>query len=230
MRIQVLQHVPFEEPAGIAEWAEARGHRVAITPLYDGALPPAPADYDWLAIMGGPMSVGDESEHSWLKPEKAAIRAGIDAGRTVVGVCLGAQLIAEVLGARVYPNREKEIGWMPIEMTEAGSKSELFGFLPPSIEVYHWHGDTFDLPPGAIHLARSLACVHQAFVYGGRVLGLQFHLESTPASVADIVRECAAEIVPATHVQSALRMLAASPEDYTRINRALFGILDRLPQ
>lgn len=230
MRIQVVKHVPFEGPAGIADWASARGHRVKLVSLYDGAPPPDPADHEWLVVMGGPMSVRDESQYAWLAPEKAAIRASIDAGRTVVGICLGAQLIAEVLGGSVYPNREKEIGWMPVELTDAARVSGLFGFLPPNLVVFQWHGETFDLPPGGIRLARSNACENQAFFYAGRVLGLQFHLESTPGSVADIVRECAGEILPAQHVQSAERMLAAGPEDYDRINQALFGILDRLPQ
>lgn len=230
MRIQVLQHVPFEGPAGIADWARARGHRLAIVHLYEGEPPPDPVHYDWLVVMGGPMSVGDETAHPWLVPEKSAIRQAIDAGRTVVGICLGAQLIAEVLGGRVYPNPEREIGWLPVELTEPGRTSTLFATVPPTIQVFHWHGDTFELPPHAVHLARSPACINQAYLWDGRVLGLQFHLESTPESVAALVRECADELVPGVHIQSAERMLAAVGEDYERINRILFDILDRLPQ
>ena len=148
----------------------------------------------------------------------------------MIGVCLGAQLIAEVLGGRVYRNPDKEIGWLPIQLTDAGRASPLFGFLPPSLTVFHWHGDTFELPAGAVHLARSAACAHQAFLYDGRVLGLQFHLESTPESVAGIVAACADEIVPAPYCQDAARMLAADAADFARINQALFGILDRLPR
>jgi GMP synthase-like glutamine amidotransferase len=229
MRIQCLQHVSFEGPWGIADWARARGHSLALTPLYAGALPPDPSAFDWLVIMGGPMGVADEAEHPWLVPEKAAIRAAIEAGKTLVGVCLGAQLLAEALGGRVYRNREKEIGWMPIELTEAGQASEVFGFLPRALTVFHWHGDTFDLPAGALHLARSAACANQAFLHGGRVLGLQFHLESTPVSVADIIAHCADELVSGAHVQRAEQMLAAGPDHYQRIQQALFGVLDRLP-
>jgi GMP synthase-like glutamine amidotransferase len=181
-------------------------------------------------VMGGPMGVGDESTYDWLAPEKAFIREAIGAGKTVVGVCLGAQLIAEVLGARVYRGPEKEIGWMPIQLTLGGRDSAVFGHLPPSIEVFHWHGDTFDLPAGATHLARSAVCEHQAFLWGERVLALQFHLESTPESVAAICRECADELVTAPHIQEAGQMLAAGPEVYARIGEALYGILDRLPQ
>jgi GMP synthase-like glutamine amidotransferase len=229
MHIQCLQHVPFEGPCGIGGWAAARGHRLAVTPLYAGVVPPRPADFDWLVVMGGPMGVGDEAQYPWLAAEKVLIREAIAAGKTVVGVCLGAQLIAEVLGGRVYRNREREIGWMPIQLTEAGRASPLFGFLPPVLPVFHWHGDTFDLPPGAVHLARSDACEHQAFLVGGRALGLQFHLESTAASVAGLCAECADELRPGPYVQTARQMLAVGPADYARLQDALFGILDRLP-
>ena len=229
MRIHCLMHVPFEGPYGIGDWAAARGHTLDLTPLYEGGQPPDPAQFDWLVIMGGPMSVGDEAEYPWLVVEKDLIRRAIAAGRTLVGVCLGAQLIAEVLGGRVYRNREKEIGWMPIEWTAAGQGSPVTGFLPPTLTAFHWHGDTFELPAGAVHLARSAACEHQAFLYDGRVLGLQFHLESTPESVAGICAGCADELVPGPYVQGAERILAATAQDYARLNAALFGILDRLP-
>lgn len=228
MHIQCLTHVPFEGPAGIADWAGARGHGIDVTPLHSGAPLPDPDRYHWLVVMGGPMGVGDESGHPWLADEKRAIREAVAAGKTVLGVCLGAQLIAEVLGGRVYRNAHPEIGWMPVELTPEGRESPLLGFLPQTLQVFHWHGDTFDLPPGAVHLARSAGCAHQAFSYADRVLGLQFHLESTPGSVADLVAHCADEIRPGPFVQGAASMLTASPEDYRRINGALFGILDRL--
>jgi GMP synthase-like glutamine amidotransferase len=147
----------------------------------------------------------------------------------VVGVCLGAQLVAEVLGGRVFRNLYKEIGWLPIELTEEGRRSPLFEGLPQRLDVFHWHGDTFDLPPGSVHLARSKGCAHQAFLYQGRVLGLQFHIESTPDSVQQIVKAGADELVPARYIQSAECILAATAEGYAHINQALFSILDRLP-
>lgn len=229
MRIHCLQHVPFEGPAGIADWAAAQGHPVAGTRLFEGADLPDQDEFDWLVVMGGPMGIHDEHNHPWLEEEKSFIRASINGGKTVVGICLGAQMIAHVLGARVFANAEKEIGWYPIELTDAGRGSDAFGFLPERFEVFHWHGDTFDLPSGAVHLAHSEGCRNQAYLYQGRVLGLQFHLESTPKSVRDIVAHCADEIAPAPYIQSAERMLAATGEDYRRINQALLGILDRLP-
>lgn len=229
MRIHVLQHVPFEGPAGIGDWALRKGHEVTITSLFQGADLPGQGEYDWLVVMGGPMGIHDQADYPWLAREKEYLRGAIAAGKTVVGICLGAQLIADALGARVYRNEHKEIGWFPIELTDKARASRLFNFLPHRFEVFHWHGDAFELPDGAVHLARSGGCEHQAFLFDQRVLGLQFHLESTQASVADLVANCADEIVPGEHVQDAERMLAAAKEDYVSINRALFGILDELP-
>ncbi len=229
MRISVLQHVPFEGPARIAHWARSRGHALQISHLYAGdALPHADA-FDRLVVMGGPMGVGDEATYSWMRPEKDCIADAIAAGRSVVGICLGAQFIAEVLGARVYRNPLKEIGWLPVRLSAAGREAELTAPLPPQLTVFHWHGDTFELPPGAVHLAESDGCAQQAFLFDGRVLGLQFHLESTPESVDAICTHCADEIVPATYVQDAARMRAATAADYAAINAALEGMLDRLP-
>ena len=230
MRIQVLQHVPFEGPAGIADWAAGRDHPLAIAHLYRDDPLPALDGFDRLVVMGGPMGIYDERDHPWLVPERAFLAAAIQAGKTIVGVCLGAQLLADVLGAPVVRNAHKEIGWLPIELTREALADPVFGPLSPGLRVYHWHGDTFPLPPGAVHLARSAGCEHQAFVYQGRVLGLQFHLETTPESLAALVRHCANEIVPGPYVQDAAIMLAAGPADYARINAALFGVLDRLPQ
>lgn len=229
MRMHVLTHVPFEGPAGIAAWAHARGHSLTQTLVSSGDGWPDLAGFDWLAVMGGPMGVQDTADYPWLVAEKRYIHDAIAAGKTVIGVCLGAQLIAAALGARVYRNPQKEIGWFPIEFTAAGQASAIVGHLAPRIQVFHWHGDTFDLPSGAVQLARSEVCEQQVFLYDGRVLGLQCHLESTPQSVADIVVHCADELRPAAFVQSAERLLATSAHDYAQLQDALFGILDRLP-
>jgi GMP synthase-like glutamine amidotransferase len=229
MRIRCLQHVPFEGPAAIADWAADRGHSLAITHLYRGDGPPSPDAFDRLVVLGGPMGVGDEAEHRWLPAEKELLRRSVDAGKSVVGICLGAQLLAEVLGGRVYRGAHKEIGWFPIELTDPALACPAFAGLPRRLEVFHWHGDTFDLPVGALHLAASEACVNQAFCYGDRVLGLQFHLESTPESVRAIMTNCADEIVPAAWVQDAERMLGVGNDAFAAINATLFVLLDRLP-
>lgn len=228
MRIHCLQHVPFEGPAAIGDWAALRGNAVTTTALFEDRALPEQGDFDWLVVMGGPMGIYDEAGHPWLVREKEFLREAIAGGKTIVGICLGAQLIADALGAKVYRNAHREIGWLPIELTEQGRASGLFDFLPHGFEAFHWHGDTFELPLGALHLARSAGCEHQAFLLERRVLGLQFHLESTPASVTALVSNCADEIVSAQYVQDAERMLAATEGDYVRVNQVLFGILDRL--
>jgi GMP synthase-like glutamine amidotransferase len=229
LRIQVLQHVPFEGPAAIGDWAADHGYPVAATHLYRGDPLPALDAFDRLVVMGGPMGIYDERDHPWLASEKAFLRQTIDAGKSIVGVCLGAQLLADALGSRVYRNAHREIGWFPIELTAEARSEAVFGPLAPGLKVYHWHGDTFDLPPGAVHLAYSAGCAQQAFLYGGRVLGLQCHLETTPASLAGLVAHCADEISPGPYVQDAATMLAAEPSDYARIHSAMSGLLDRLP-
>lgn len=149
--------------------------------------------------MGGPMGVHDEKKHPWLKAEKQFIENAIKSDKVVIGICLGAQLIADVLGAKVFPSQYKEIGWFPVHLTNEGKK--VLGDFPEDFTAFHWHGDTFDLPSGAKHLAGSVACKNQAFLYD-KVLGLQFHLESTEASVKALIDNCRQEIVPASHIQN----------------------------
>ena len=226
MRIQVLQHVAFEGPAAIGDWAEARGHDVETTHLYAGDGLPELDSFDFLVVMGGPMNIHDDDEHGWLANERDFTRAAIDEGKIVLGVCLGAQLIADALGASVYPARQKEIGWFQIALTDAAQDGLFIGFAP-RFSVFHWHGDTFDLPPGATHLARSGITKNQAFLWGDRVLALQFHLEATGESVAALAENCADEIAPGPWVQSAEQMLNVGRE-WNQVHRALYGVLDKL--
>ncbi len=226
MKLHYLQHVPFEGPTNIATWAQKRGWPITGTPLFDDAPLPKLSELDWLVVMGGPMSTADEKQYPWLIREKRFIEQAIAAGKVVVGVCLGAQLIAEVLGARVYPGPHKEIGWFDVQKTPDATES-LFSSLPDSFTAFHWHGDTFDLPSGCVHLAESQACKHQAFSYDHRVLGLQFHIESTPQSVAALVEHCSDELIDGPYVQSAKQMVDAT-EAHDQINQTLNTVLDTL--
>ena len=223
MRIHTLEHVPFEGPAAIGEWAQANGHSLSRTPVYaDGPLP-GPEDFDFLAVLGGPMSVHDESEHPWLMAEKALLRRAVESGKPMLGVCLGAQLFAEALGGEVTRNPEPEIGWLTVEATGTGAGCPLFQGMPDSFTAFHWHGDTFSIPPGAVHLARSQACANQAFSFENRILGVQFHLETTPDSMKLLIDNCADEIVDAPFVQDAERM--RSRVDYCDTIRPTLDIL-----
>jgi GMP synthase - Glutamine amidotransferase domain len=207
IRIHFLQHVPFEGPGYIAIWASQNNYPVSYTKLYEEAALPELNAFDWLVVMGGPMGVYDESIYPWLTSEKLFIRKAIESQKVVLGICLGSQLIAEVLGAKVYPNKKKEIGWFPILLTAEARRNNLFNSFPEEFTVMHWHGDTFDLPLGAKHLIQTEICPNQAFIYRNKVIGLQFHFEFIPESLEKIVENCKAELIPDDFIQSEKEIL-----------------------
>lgn len=227
MKLHYFQHVPFEGLGVIATWAHENNYQVAATRWYAHDPMPDIAAIDWLVVMGGPMGVYDEDQYPWLVEEKRCIEQAIAQRKVVIGICLGAQLIADVLGAHVYPHTQKEIGWFPIELTAAGQQSPLFGFLPRRFNVFHWHGDTFDLPEGAVHMARSDVCEHQLFVYEQRVIGIQFHLEMTRTGVEAIVQHCADELVDAPSIQQPAEILSHSATIAT-LNGQMHEFLSRV--
>lgn len=226
-RIHVFQHVPFETPGCILNWAMDLGYPVEYTRFYQGEGIPSPDSMDWLVIMGGPMSVHDTGLYPWLTGEKMAIAAAISAGKTVIGICLGSQLIADVLGCAVRKNREREIGWHRVFRIEDSTGGDLFDAVPDGAEVFHWHGETFDIPPGAVHGVSSDCCRNQAFLCGERVLGLQFHLEVTPHLLHEMIDNCRGELVPSEYVQDEERILAGA-RHIRESNSIMYTILDRL--
>ncbi len=193
MRLHYLQHVPFEDMATIEAWAKEKGHDISRTLLFEGETPPKPEDFDWLVIMGGPMNVYEDEKYPWLTEEKRFIKRAIEEGKIVLGICLGAQLIADILGGKVDKNDHREIGWHWVSLTPEGSNSEIFGVLPEKFVALQWHGDTFDLPPGAAWTAKSEACENQAFQHG-KAIGLQFHLEASMESIDDLIKNCSGEL------------------------------------
>lgn len=227
MNIHYLQHVPFEGLGSIEGWVRRGRHALSATRFYRGEPLPAVGGVDLLLVMGGPMNIYEEASYPWLVDEKRFIEQAIAAGRQVLGVCLGAQLVADVLGARVYANADKEIGWFKIETTAAASASKLFAAFPRRLEVFHWHGDTFDIPAGAVHVASSSGCANQAFVYDERVVGLQFHLETTPAGARQIIAHGAGELVEGRYIQTPQVMLADASR-FDAINRVMQDLLERL--
>lgn len=208
LRIQVFQHVPFEDIGCMAPWAESQGHALRYTRLFAGDLPPAPSDYDLLIVMGGPMGVHDEGRLPWLTAEKRALHRALEADKAVLGICLGAQLIADVLGAPVTRNRFPEIGWHAVELAAVAGRTWMAEAFPSAFPAFHWHGDTFGIPAGAVVLGSSAACVNQGFLYGERTLALQFHPEATEAGVEDLLRECGEELRPGPFVQDAAAIRA----------------------
>jgi GMP synthase-like glutamine amidotransferase len=175
-----IQHVPFEPPGMILDWAaEQHVDRKGIH-IYQGERLPAAADGDVVVVMGGPMGVRDEDDHPWLRREKAFILDVIQRQVPIIGVCLGAQLIAAVLGAKVVRCPYRERGFSPVQLTREAARSPLFENLPTTFSPLHWHNDTFTIPDGGVRLAGNDACMNQAFLGPGRVLALQFHLEATP--------------------------------------------------
>ncbi|UJF25158.1 hypothetical protein L0B52_03145 [Suttonella sp. R2A3] len=226
MRAHYFQHVPFEGLGSIEPWLTNAGYSISSTAFFGSGELPNLEDIDLLIIMGGPMSVNDEAEYPWLIKEKAFIKQAIAAGKSVLGICLGAQLIADAMGAAVYAGEHKEIGWFPIEASSANNPSVVQ--LPKQLNVFHWHGETFDLPKRAIRLASSAGCANQAFQIGRHVIGLQCHLETTPLSAKAIVEHCRDELVEGRFIQSASELLAADEERYRGINRWMERILEYL--
>ena len=208
MRLHSFEHVPFEDLAEIGVWAENNGYNLSRTRFYANDKLPAPGEIDWLVVMGGPMNIYEEDRYPWLTQEKAFIAEAISQKKLVLGICLGAQLIADVLGGPVSRNTFKEIGWLPVRLNAAAGNSPLFQNLPTEFTAFHWHGDTFQIPQGAQGVAFSAGCFNQAFVHNNHVVGLQFHLESTPDSVKKLIDNCRDELVTGPYIQTAAEMLA----------------------
>ena len=226
MRAHYFQHVPFEGLGSIEPWLKKSGFEITSTRFYESAKLPDLKTIDLLVVMGGPMSVNDEDRFPWLIAEKQFIWDAIAKSKPVLGICLGAQLIASALGAGVYPNKVKEIGWFPIQGIESNDQP-IFEF-PESINVFHWHGETFDLPLDAIRLAKSDVCENQAFQFGKSVMALQFHLETTPASAQALVTNCQDELIPAPFIQTEEKILSANPAHYKSINDLMDTVLSFL--
>jgi GMP synthase-like glutamine amidotransferase len=227
LNIHTFMHVPYEGLGCIANWITENNHEVNFTKFYEPYQLPNLNEIDWLIVMGGPMSVYDETLYPWLVEEKEYIRQAINSGKTVVGICLGSQLIAEVLGAKVYPNKQKEIGWWKVNRTEASQGIPILGNLKHEFTVFHWHGDTYDLPEGSIHLLESKICKNQAFLYNEKVLGLQFHFEVMSGTVLRMVENGESELIESETVQSAEDILKVI-KCFQANNHKMSQILDHL--
>ncbi|HEU4574534.1 MAG TPA: type 1 glutamine amidotransferase [Chitinophagaceae bacterium] len=223
MRIHFIQHVSFEYPGSILAWAEQHGFTCSFTRTDTDPVFPSLTAFDMLVIMGGPMGTYEEEKYQWLKKEKSFIRSAIDASKKVLGICLGCQLIAEVLGANVYPHAEKEIGWWPVQKVE---EHPLTKNLPDGFDTFHLHGDTFDLPHGAVHLFRSAACPQQGFAFANTILALQFHPEMESKLLNNMITHEKEQLVTAAFVQTAETIMQRSEEKLSLQKQLMYQLLD----
>jgi GMP synthase-like glutamine amidotransferase len=225
LRVHWLQHASFEDLGCIAPWLAAQGHQLSCTRLYANEALPSINAFDWIIVMGGPMNIYEYDAYPWLRAEKQWIDEAIAANKRVLGICLGSQLIADTLGGKVTRNAQTEIGWFPVQCSADHAHSSLLADFPSTFNAFHWHGDTFAVPPGAQHLASSAACSNQAFAYGERVIALQFHPEVTASNVRDWLAH--EQVAPSRYVQAPDAMLEDIPR-YATINRLMLKLLRRL--
>lgn len=228
MKVHYFQHVPFEGLGCIADWLSKNDFEVTATRFYEeDAVIPAIETIDVLIVMGGPMGVYDERSYPWLSKEKIFIERAIHSGKKVLGICLGAQLIAHCLGATISRANHKEIGWYPlIPAMDSKMRPGLMKLFENNPAVFHWHGDKFEIPDAAYHLLDSAGNTNQAFAYRNNVLALQFHLEVTADDVHQMILNGGEELVAGKFVQTADE-ITESAADYAKASNAVMeGVLD----
>lgn len=228
MKIHCIQHVNFETPGTITEWIAQKNHFLSTTHLYENESFPEIETFDLLIVMGGPMNIYEYEKYPWLREEKTFLEKAIAGGKVVLGICLGAQLLADVLKAEIFKNNYKEIGWFPVSAGRA-EKAEipLLKGIPEEFPAFHWHGDTFSLPEGAKRLFESEACKNQGFIYENRVIGLQFHLEMSKQTIKNVIENCGDELIEGKYIQKEDEMLNRA--DLLKESRQLmFRLLDNL--
>ena len=222
-------HVPYEGLGCIENWINTQGHSLSFTKFYESCILPDINTVDWLIVMGGNMSVYEEALYPWLSEEKQFIRQMIEANKVVIGICLGSQLIAEVLGALVFPNLKKEIGWFDIFKTSNHDLHPIQNIFENEFMVFHWHGDTYDLPENSYPLFYSNVTKNQAFIYNNKVLALQFHLEVTNQTLNQMIEKGKSELISSDTVQSQEQIL--SNQNYIDNNNLLmYRILEYLSE
>lgn len=226
-RIHCFQHTATEGPGGVARWAKARGIPMATTRFDLNHSLPAMDSLDVLVVMGGPMNIYQYREYPWLRGEREFIQAALQAGKKIIGFCLGAQLLVDALGARVYQHSQYEVGWFPVIRRPAMGTVAALASFPEELFVLHWHGDSFDLPAGTQWLASSGACSHQAFIYQNQAIGFQFHLEVAVEDLKQFVG-CGSDFkLPGSFVQNEEQVWKGAGEHAPLAQAVLFDFLDR---
>lgn len=224
MKIHCIRHEPFEGLACIEDWIKSNKHELTCTYTYLEQKFPSECIFDLLIIMGGTASIYDSLQELWYLEEKKFLEKCIKQRIKILGICLGSQILASILGSSVYKGRASEIGWFPVKFRK--EKNRDMDFLPDEITSFHWHGDTFDLPEGALHLASSEATPNQAFIYNGHIYALQFHLEMTPDGLKKIIRAAGTELSEtAEYIQTTDEILSRW-DLIEENNQLLFNLLD----
>jgi len=226
MKLFCLQHADFDGPAFLPQWAARTDHTLSPVLVHTGQRLPLISNFDGLIVMGGPMSLRDEKTYPWIAAERRLIEQALLADKPVLGICLGAQLLAEVLGAPVAAGAYPEIGWFQVQTTTAARDSWMGECLPPQFETFFWHQDTFGIPRGATHIARTAAYENQGFLWG-RHLALQFHLEVTPEWAAMLVARDAEQLTDHRFICSAERILDQARHLCRQNNMMMASVLDR---
>ncbi len=225
MRIHTIIHAPFEKLGVIENWVSTQGHELSSTHTYRGEKLPDVSDIDFLIIMGGPQSATELDKYPYLRDELNLTKQAIQQNKIVLGICLGAQIISESLGAQTERSPNKEIGVYPLFLTEAGKTNSIFKNFPHTFDVMHWHNDMPGLPNGAELLAYSEGCPRQVIKYNERVYGLQCHLEMTTELIKGMLEHCVNDLKPGTYVQQKERLLANAMSE---INSKMIYILNCL--
>lgn len=230
-KLHILQHVAFEGAGSIEAWGRQNKFSIGKTEFFrsNWSLPTS-KDFDLLIVMGGTMGANDEVDFPWLVDEKRLLEQAITADKKVIGVCLGAQLIASVLGAKVHSNKYKEIGWFDVEKTEEGKSLPIFDKFPDCFSAFHWHTDTYELPAGSSRLFHSQACPEQGFLSGYNILGLQFHLEVTPKEIDAFLESNGEDLVSGGPFVQNASTIKVDFFRTTLLHQLLFNLMDGFMQ
>lgn len=225
MHVHTIIHAPFEKLGAIETWINEKNYQHSTTHTYKGEQLPDISNFDFLIIMGGPQSPLKVDQYPYLRDEILLAKKVIEHNKPLLGICLGAQLIGEALGAKTERSPNKEVGAYPIEVTKDGLEDPLFKLFPQQFDVMHWHNDMPGLPEGGKLLAKSAGCPRQAFSYGDRVYGFQFHLEMTPEVIKGMLEHCPEDITQGKYIRTPEEILATN---YQPINHKLIIALNYL--
>lgn len=226
MKVLILQHTATEGAGEILDWSVKQQSEITYIDLYKANLDfDSTKCYDLMVILGGRMSVNDETQLPWLKAEKQFVREMIAANTPVLSICLGAQMIASALGVSVRANSQTEIGWHPVRRVNSDKKVIQ---LPETFDFFHWHNETFELPPNAVRLAESDACLNQGYQIGDRVIGLQFHPEVTVDTLQQWIKADDGMLKTSTFVQTSAVMTRLAAKKLATAHNQLYKILDYL--